>query len=54
MQFPRIEFEPLLLTQGEVLEGDLPEVTVVSRKTTTKKTTTKEVRKGAKAEQESD
>jgi hypothetical protein len=40
LQFPQIENEPMLLTNGEILEGEL-EVIKVSKKTTIRKTTTK-------------
>lgn len=39
MQFPRIDGEPVLLTNGQIIDGDIDSIKV-SKKTTTRKTTT--------------
>ena len=51
MEFPQIEHEPMLLTGGQILEGEIPASVSASRKPT--KTTTKRVNREAKKETKS-
>ncbi|HUV97392.1 MAG TPA: hypothetical protein VMV98_07965, partial [Acidobacteriaceae bacterium] len=39
MQFPLVDGEPVLLTSGQIIDGDIDAVRI-SQKTTTRKTTT--------------